>query len=264
MKPLPAASAAAGATPDAPVASAHPGAENLASAATALGVGLPDSAAAQLLAYLALLQRWNKVYNLTALREPRQMYSHHLLDCLAVLPALDRVVGQTSGQHQGLAQAEPLPLRVLDVGSGGGLPGVVLAIMRPAWRVDCVDSVAKKAGFVRQVAAELGLTNLQGLHARVQQLTPPAAAPAQGLDAGYGLITSRAFASLADFVGLTQPLLAPTGLWAAMKARPEAEELAAVPPTAEVFHVEQLQVPGLDAQRCLVWMRPRAVATRPG
>ena len=125
-----------------------------------------------------------------------------------------------------------------------------MAALQPDWQVDCVDTVAKKASFIRQVAAELRLSNLQGLHARVEALAPPAG--------GYGVIASRAFASLADFTALTRHLLADGGVWMAMKGKLPADEQAALPADVEVFHVEQLQVPGLDAQRCLVWMRPRA------
>jgi 16S rRNA (guanine527-N7)-methyltransferase len=211
----------------------------LLAAAQAMHVPLGEGGAVQLLAYLDLLQRWNRVYNLTALRNPAEMLSHHLIDCLAVLPDLrSRWPG---ARHAGS--------RVLDVGSGGGLPGVVLAVLQPDWQVDCVDTVAKKVSFIRQVAAELRLPNLQGLHARVEALPVPAG--------GYGLVTSRAFASLADFTKLTRHLLADGGVWVAMKGKPPADEQAALPAGVEVFHVEQLQVPGLDAQRCLVWMRPR-------
>jgi 16S rRNA (guanine527-N7)-methyltransferase len=210
-------------------------------AAQALGLPLGDAQARQLLGYLDMLQRWNRVYNLTALRDPDEMLSHHLIDCLAMLPPLQRWWPE--------AQAPSGPRRVLDVGSGGGLPGVVLAALQPAWQVDCVDTVMKKVSFIRQVAAELRLPNLQGLHARVESLVPPVG--------GYPLITSRAFASLADFTALTRHLLSDHGVWVAMKGRLPADEQAALPATVEVFHVEQLQVPGLDAQRCLVWMRPR-------
>ena len=208
-------------------------------AGAALGIAFSPLQTDRLIAYLALLQRWNKVYNLTALRDPDAMFSHHLVDCLAALPALRR---HAAGQ----------PLRVLDVGSGGGLPGVVLAVMQPDWEVVCVDAVGKKAGFIAQVAAELTLPNLRALHARIESL--PASA------GWFELIVSRAFASLADFAALSQAALADGGVWAAMKARPTAAELAGLPPGIEVFHVEQLAVPGLDAQRCLVWMRRRAQA----
>ncbi|MES2714584.1 MAG: 16S rRNA (guanine(527)-N(7))-methyltransferase RsmG [Pseudomonadota bacterium] len=217
--------------------------QQLLDAAQALKLPLAPAQADQLLAYLDLLQRWNRVYNLTALRDPAEMLSHHLIDCLAVLPPLQRWCAAA-----GLAPEAPL--RLLDVGSGGGLPGVVLAALQPAWQVDCVDTVVKKVSFIRQVAAELRLPGLHGLHARVEALLPPAG--------GYQLVTSRAFASLADFTALTGHLLADGGVWMAMKGKLPDDEQAALPASVEVFHVEQLQVPGVDAQRCLVWMRPRA------
>jgi 16S rRNA (guanine527-N7)-methyltransferase len=209
----------------------------LAAATAALGLDLSADTLQRLMAYLGLLQRWNKVYNLTALRDPDEMLSLHLIDCLAALPALRR---QVAGLGDG-------GVRVLDVGSGGGLPGVVLAIAQPGWQVSCVDSVAKKSSFIRQVAADLRLGNLRGLHARVESLYPD--------DSQYGVITSRAFASLADFTSLSQHLLAEQGVWMAMKGRDPQDEQAQLPPGVQVFHVEQLQVPSLDAQRCLVWMR---------
>jgi 16S rRNA (guanine527-N7)-methyltransferase len=128
------------------------------------------------------------------------------------------------------------------------LPGVVIAICCPEIAVDCVDTVAKKVAFIRQVAATLKLANLHGLHARVESLTDP-----------YRVICSRAFASLADFTRLSSAALAPQGLWLAMKAKDPAEEVAALPATVNVFHVEQLVVPGLGADRCIVWMRQSAV-----
>ncbi len=190
----------------------------------------------RLLAYLALLQRWNATYNLTAVRDPREMLTHHLADCLAVVGPLRRRLS---------ADSEP---RLLDVGSGGGLPGVVLAMLEPRWNVTCVDSVGKKAAFIRQAGVELGLRNLRAEHARVESLE---AAP-------FDLIISRAFASLPDFVRWTRGLLAPKGVWAAMKGRQPQEELDALPAGVEVFHVEPLCVPGLDAERCLIWMRESA------
>lgn len=199
-------------------------------------LGLPLSAAEQglLLEHLALLAKWNKVYNLTAVREPESMLRLHLLDSLAALPPLRR---HTGGQ----------PCRVLDVGSGGGLPGASFAIAAPELAVTCVDTVAKKARFITQVAAELGLKNLRADHARVEQLQ---AEP-------FPLITSRAFASLADFASLTRELLAPGGVWMALKGQYPADEIAALPADIEAFHVEPLQVPGVDAQRCIVWLRLR-------
>jgi 16S rRNA (guanine527-N7)-methyltransferase len=203
--------------------------------ASALGLAPTPEQLATLQAYLALLQRWNATYNLTAVRDPAAMATQHLADCMAVLAPL------TQRCPQG---------RVLDVGSGGGLPGAVLAIMQPALDVTCVDSVGKKAAFIRQAAGTLCLPNLHAAHARVQDLKLPA----------FDLITSRAFASLADFTHWTAAHLAPQGLWMAMKGKPPLEELAALPPEIDMFHVEPLAVPGLDAERCLVWMRKRAAA----
>jgi 16S rRNA (guanine527-N7)-methyltransferase len=198
-----------------------------------LGLALEDRALTRLLDYLALLQRWNATYNLTAVRDPEAMLTQHLADCLAVVPSLQRV-------------SDPGGRRLLDVGSGGGLPGVVIAVACPQWQVTCVDTVGKKAAFVRQAATELGLGNLHAVHARVETLRLPP----------FDVVASRAFASLLDFVRLTRPLLAGEGVWMAMKGRMPDEEIAAVADQAEVFHVEQLAVPGLDAQRCVVWMRP--------
>jgi 16S rRNA (guanine527-N7)-methyltransferase len=205
----------------------------LVAGAATLGVHLDDTAATRLLQFLELMRRWNGVYNLTAIREPHEMVVHHLLDSLAIVPAL---------QHQCGAG----PLRLLDVGSGGGLPGVVLAITCPALQVHCVDAVAKKAGFIRQAGAELALANLHSHHARVEQLKLPA----------FDVVTSRAFASLADFVRLTHPLVAPTGCWLAMKGVHPETELAALPARVTVLHVEPITVPGDPGERCIVWLRP--------
>lgn len=196
---------------------------------------LEDRQLDALLAYLALLSRWTQVYNLTAVREPREMVSHHLLDSLAVVNPLRHHLG---------AGANP---RLLDVGSGGGLPGVVLALLCPDIAVTCVDTVGKKATFIRQAAAELGLRNLTAVHARVETLPP---------GAGYDVITARAFSSLALLCSLTRPLLRPGGVWAAMKGQVPTQEIEELPPAVAVFHVEQLTVPTLHAERCLVWMRP--------
>ena len=209
----------------------------LAAAAQALDLNLSDTQLDQLLAYLALISKWNKVYNLTSVRDPQAMLTQHLVDSLSLLPPLRRHV-------QGAA------IRLLDVGSGGGLPGVVIAICEPNINVTCVDAVAKKTSFITQVAAELGLKNLRGEHSRVEQLK------AQPFD----VITSRAFASLLDFTTLTRQHLKPGAIWLAMKGQHPAAELAALQNSAtdlDVFHVEQLVVPGLDAQRCLIWIRPK-------
>lgn len=137
---------------------------------------------------------------------------------------------------------------LLDVGSGAGLPGAVIAICCPAIAVTCVDTVAKKATFIKQVALELRLPNLAGLHARVETIDKP-----------FDVICSRAFASLPDFTSWSANALAANGAWLAMKGKHPAEELAALPATVDVFHVEQLRVPGLDAERCVVWMREKSV-----
>ena len=215
----------------------------LADAAGTLGLSLEADALDRLIGYLHLLQRWNRVYNLTALRDPEEMLSHHLVDSLAIVEPIRRMLARQALPAVGGA------LRILDVGSGGGLPGVVLAAVQPDWQVSCVDTVAKKASFIRQVAAELRLPNLHALHSRVEAL---------GESAGrFDIVTSRAFASLADFTTLSRAALAEHGVWLAMKGRRPDAEIAALPPDVQVFHVEQLQVPGLDAQRCLVWLRPR-------
>ena len=186
-----------------------------------------------LLRYMALLQHWNATYNLTAVRDPAAMLTQHLADCLAVVAPL---------------QAHAVAGRLLDVGSGGGLPGVVIATLLPGWDVTCVDAVGKKAAFVRQVAGSLPLTNLHAEHTRVEQLSKPP----------FDLITSRAFASLADFVMLSRKHLAPSGVWMAMKGRVPEDEIVALPAGVQMFHMEHLHVPELDAQRCLVWMREHA------
>lgn len=199
-----------------------------------LQLELGDGQVQQLLAYAALLQKWGKVYNLTAIRSADEIATHHLLDCLAAIrPLRSRAPAGASS--------------VLDVGSGAGLPGAVIAIACPDWRVDCVDAVAKKAAFVQQAAGVLGLANLRGVHSRVEQLRQR-----------YEIATSRAFAALPEFVKLSGPALAEGGVWLAMKGKFPADEAAQLPATVEMFHVEQLQVPGLDAERCLVWMRRSA------
>jgi 16S rRNA (guanine527-N7)-methyltransferase len=207
----------------------------LRSGALALGLSLSDEQIQRLLDYVALIQKWNKVYNLTALRDPADMLTHHLLDSLTAVAPLVR---HTQGQAN----------RVLDVGSGGGLPGVVLAICMPELNVTCVDTVAKKAAFVQQVAVSLRLPNLRGIHARVESLTEP-----------YQVICSRAFASLPDFVTWSRSALDEGGVWMAMKGKHPQDEIDALPADVKVFHVEPLAVPGLDVERCMVWMKPQPV-----
>ena len=195
-----------------------------------LGLVLADPQISQLLAYQDLIAKWNQVYNLTAVRNPQEMLTHHLLDSLAVVrPLRQHLAGRAT---------------LLDVGSGAGLPGVVLAIACPDLMVTCVDTVAKKAAFIQQVAVTLGLPHLKGLHARVEALPGP-----------YDIISSRAFSSLPDFVKGSRQALAPQGVWMAMKGKHPQEELAALPVDVDVFHVEPLTVPDLSAERCIVWMR---------
>lgn len=201
--------------------------------AAQLGLTLDEHACSRLTRYLDLLERWNRAYNLTAVRDRPSMRVQHVLDCLAVVAPLRR---QCRGGG-----------RLLDVGSGGGLPGVVIAIAVPEFDVTCIDAVGKKAAFVQQVAGSLELSNLRGVHGRVES----------DIAGHYDVITSRAFASLADFVATTRDRLTPGGCWAAMKGREPADEIAAVPADVEVFHVEHLEVPGLPAERCIVWMRPK-------
>lgn len=202
----------------------------------ALGLDLTVPQIDALMRFAQLLGEWGKVFNLSAVRDPAAVVSHHLLDSLAVVPPLDRW-----GQER--------PLRVLDVGSGAGLPGVPLAIARPSWSVTTIDAVAKKAAFVRQVAGELGLTNLRALHGRVgDRVTGPGS--------GFDVVIARAFASLAALVDTTRDQLGTDGVWLGMKGQVPRAEIEALPGDVEVFHVEQLAVPGLDAARCLVWIRP--------
>ena len=200
-----------------------------------LELALDEAQITALLDYVDLIQKWTRVYNLTAVRDPQDMLTHHLLDSLAVVRPL---------RQQLAALGRDESVRVLDVGAGAGLPGVVLAICCPTMTVHCVDTVAKKAAFVQQAAVSLKLPHLRGIHARVESLTEP-----------YDVVCSRAFASLADFTQWSVGALAPLGVWMAMKGKHPQAELLALDPGVQVFHVEPLQVPGLDAERCLVWMR---------
>ena len=218
----------------------------LAAGATDLDVDLLPSQLDQLLAYLDLIQKWNKVYNLTAVRDPADMLTHHLLDSLAVVAPLRRQLAAMSCRQAGADEqqsAEPL-LRLLDVGSGAGLPGIVIAICCPEVSVDCVDTVAKKAAFINQAAVTLKLPNLRSIHARVENLTEQ-----------YDVISSRAFASLPDFTTWSGGALKDGGVWLAMKGQHPQPAIDALKADVAVFHVEQLTVPGLDAERCIVWMR---------
>ena len=212
----------------------HSQESGLRAGAMALGLTLSETHIQSLLGYLDWIIKWNRVYNLTAVRDPDEMLTHHLLDSLAVVAPLQAYL-----HDRGLTSA-----RLLDVGSGAGLPGVVLAITCPELDVTCVDTVAKKALFIQQVAAALRLPNLHGVHARVETLTQP-----------FDVITSRAFASLADFTQWSVSALAEQGVWVAMKGKRPLDEINDLPAGVEMFHVEPLEVPGLGAERCLVWMR---------
>lgn len=197
----------------------------LAAGLATLGLDLPLAAQQKLLAFRDLLLKWNKIYNLTALRDPAQAISHHLLDSLVILP------------HVGAGN-------LLDVGSGGGLPGIPLAIIRPELAVTLVDTVQKKATFLQQAAIELGLKNVAVHHARVEEMSGE-----------YVQIASRAFAELALFVNLTRHLLAPGGRWLAMKGvRPDAE-INALPADIVVEAIIPLTVPGLSAERHLIILK---------
>lgn len=203
-----------------------------------LQLELSDAQISKLLDYQLLIAKWNKVYNLTAVRDPAEMLTHHLLDSLAAVAPLASYL-----KSRGLGHAAQL----LDVGSGAGLPGIVFAICCPHLRVTCVDAVGKKAAFITQSSLALDLPNLTGLHARVETI-----------EKRFDVVSSRAFASLGDFTQLSRHALAPAGAWLAMKGKHPVDELAALAPEIEVFHVEQLVVPGLDAERCLLWMRARS------
>lgn len=196
-----------------------------------LGLDLSDAQLGKLLDYVALLSKWNAVYNLTAIRDPRQMLIQHILDSLSIVPHL----------------APRGPSSVLDVGSGGGLPGIVLAIVLPEWTVTVNDIVHKKTAFQAQAKAELGLANLSVVTGRVETLQPGAEVPAK-----FDVIVSRAFAELADFVTLARHLVADQGaIWAMKGVRPDGE-IERLPAGAHVEQVIRLNVPSLDAERHLI------------
>ena len=214
------------------------GADELAAGASQLGLSLSEAQLDTLLQYASMLLKWNQVYNLTAIRSPAEGLTHHLFDSMAAAQPLRRYL-----ETQGLAEAQ-----VLDVGSGGGLPGIVLTIVCPELRVTCVDTVSKKAAFIQQAAIQLSRQvvggRLTSRHARVESLETP-----------FDVVCSRAFASLPDFTEWSRKALRPGGAWMAMKGQKPDLEIAALPEGIEVFHVEQLAVPSLDAQRCIVWLR---------
>ena len=204
-------------------------AATLAKGSAALGLDLPAEAQEKLLAFARLLIKWNKVYNLTAIRDEAQVVTHHLLDSLSVLPQLAGIT------------------RLVDVGSGGGLPGVVLAICRPELQVDSVETVQKKATFQNQARIELKLANFRAHHARIENWQPAyfAEQPVDG-------IISRAFADLADFVNLTAHLAGPETRILAMKGVYPADEIARIPAGFALERSTPLTVPGLDVERHLI------------
>lgn len=212
--------------------------ENLRQAATALNLTLDERQESAILAYMAQIQKWNKTYNLTALRLPEQILVQHVLDSLAVVNPIQNFLQTRSGNDETV---------IVDVGSGAGLPGTLLAIMHPEWRVYCVDAVEKKMAFVRQMSSILGLPNLHAVHGRVEQL------PVYNAD----IVVSRAFASLPDFVQWASRHAGPDGVVLAMKGRVPQNEIDALHDAQaqwRVERVEALHVPLLDAQRCLVWL----------
>ena len=198
--------------------------------AAALALPLSESQADRFVAYVRLIERWNGTYNLTAIRDPRDMAVQHILDCLAATAALTRRRGDGFGE------------RLLDVGSGAGLPGIVIAIAAPEREVLCIDSVGKKVAFITHAAGALGLKNVSAVHGRVEALARDR----------FDVVASRAFASLTDFVAGTRHLLKERGTWMAMKGKMPEAELA--PLNGLTFHVEPVQVPGLGAERCVVWI----------
>jgi 16S rRNA (guanine527-N7)-methyltransferase len=207
----------------------------LRNALSAMQLGADTGQCERLLAYVSLLQRWNRVHNLSATLGAFGLLQQHVVDCLALVGPLRRHSGGQS-------------LTILDAGTGGGLPAVVLAIMQRDWTVVAVDAVHKKIAFVQQAAGELRLPNLQPRHARLENL------PATG--ERFDVVTSRAFSSLRVFVNATRDLTRSTGVWVAMKGKVPTDEIRDLPPQCQLFHVEPLLVPGLTAERCLVWLKP--------
>ncbi len=211
----------------------------LAAGLRALGIELPAAAFAQLIAYLAELHKWNASYNLTAVRDPAEMASRHLLDSLTLLPYLP-AVGPLSST-----------IRLLDVGSGAGIPGLILAIARPELRVVVLDSNGKKARFMRHAVRTLGLSNVEVIEDRAEDYAPSAL---------FDVIVSRAFASLAEFVDCTRRALSADGRWLAMKGKVTDEESAVLPPEMTIETIHSLTVPGLEEARSLVVLRRSAAA----
>jgi 16S rRNA (guanine527-N7)-methyltransferase len=204
----------------------------LAGGIRALGLDVGAATQAKLLRYVALLEKWNRTYNLTAIREPERMVPHHLLDSLAVLPHFPNIT----------------PLSVIDIGSGAGLPGIPIALARPDWRAALLDSNGKKTAFLRQAVAELGLENCEVVAMRVENYRP---APL------FDVAISRAYADLETFVADAAGLIKPSGRWLAMKGGYPRDEVERVARHVRIVGAPRLEIPGLDAERHLVIMEPR-------
>jgi 16S rRNA (guanine527-N7)-methyltransferase len=209
--------------------------DELVAGASALGLAIDASQTELLARYARLLLRWNSVHNLTAIRSPAEVLTHHLLDSLAIIPPLDGIFGEKR-------------ISCLDVGAGGGLPGIPMAVTKPGWRVTLLDKVEKKVAFLRQAKLELGLRNVECAHGRAEEFK----------GGPFDLIVSRAFASLPEFVRVSERMLAANGWWAAMKGvHPEDEihALAKACPSVRVVDIVKLDVPGLNAERHLILMQ---------
>ena len=205
--------------------------EQLIIGAQNLEIKLTDVQTEQLLTYLQLLLKWNKIYNLTNINNPEDVLSLHLLDCLAVTPIITAYIKNTE-------------VKILDIGSGAGLPGVIISIIYPDIDILCIDSSARKISFIQQVSQILSLNHLHTEHQRVEKIS-----------GSFNIITSRAFSSLNKFTSLTDHLLTPEGVWLAMKGKIPQQEIDELTKGVDVFHVEQVHLPNLDVQRCVVMMR---------
>jgi len=223
--------------------------ESLAALGDQMGLSLDASQCTRLLQYAQLLRRWNRVHNLTAIDSDAALLTHHLLDCLAIVAPLRAALARHRPDHD-----PSVPLHFLDAGSGGGLPGIPLAIAQGHWQALLVDAVQKKCAFLQQAQLELGLANVQVRHARLETANL----------GRHGLIVSRAFARLRDFVTLTRRHLADDGLWVAMKGRAPTDELAELPLHVQALDTITLHVPHLPEQRHLIVLRPRPGAGAAG
>ena len=208
----------------------------LAAAAQQLGLTIDEVQKDKLLKYLMLLENWNRVHSLSAWKNPSDLLVRHVVDSLTLLGPLRR-------------HAAGARLRVLDAGSGPGFPASVLAVMEPEWLVTAVDAVAKKVAFIRQAAAEVGISNLVASHSRLEKLV---------VGDLFDVVVSRALGSLKDMTAKTRHLLLPSGVWVAQKGRRPDREAAELPRDLRVFHVEPVTVPDLPVERCLVWIRREA------